>query len=584
MSITENEPSNGKTTEATGCEECHVKAWTRPQCWDQEWIRHPFIKRGIDLLGATVGLVLLSPLFATIAICVRMTSPGPVFYRGLRTGRFARPFRIFKFRTMVQNAEQLGGTTTGANDARITWVGYFLRRYKLDELPQLLNVIVGDISLVGPRPEVYEYTTKFNERQQVILAIRPGITDLSSLHFIDLQSHVGEEDPDKVFRTKILPMKNRLRVKYVLEQSVSGDLKILWWTVVRLFVRKADGRVAVRVPEVNVLRNAVDIPRIPLGTSSREISRCGMGCWAVGGHGWGDVDERQSIDAIQTAWDLGINHFDTADVYGKGHSETVLSKALGPARHDAMIATKFGVRVAGDGNTQKDLSPRYCVQAVEASLRRLKIESIPLYYAHWPDGKTSVETLMDSLLRLREAGKIQSIGLSNFSAEQIREALRIGRVDAIQMQYSLIAPIEWMALATLVQQQSITAITWGSLGRGILTGKFDRRTTFRSNDSRSRDPDFVGERFLKNLEIADAVKNIARSRRVPTSQVALRFVLDTAGIGCSLFGAKTNEQVRENTESLQWELTSHEYASLQSLIGVCDENPENNAYAPGNAA
>ncbi len=181
-----------------------------------------------------MGLVLLTPVLAVIAMAVKLTSAGPVFYRGVRVGRGGRRFRIFKFRTMVENAEQLGGTTTGANDSRVTDLGRFLRAHKLDELPQLINVIAGQMSLVGPRPEVPEYADAYSDEERLILSVRPGITDLSSLQFIDLQAHVGTDDPDRVFQEKVLPEKNRLRIEYVKTRSFGKDLHILWLTLMHV--------------------------------------------------------------------------------------------------------------------------------------------------------------------------------------------------------------------------------------------------------------------------------------------------------------------------------------------------------------
>jgi lipopolysaccharide/colanic/teichoic acid biosynthesis glycosyltransferase len=179
------------------------------------------------LCVSLAALVLLAPLMLAVALAIKIGSPGPVFYRGTRTGRYGRPFGMLKFRTMVVNAEQLGGSTTGLDDPRVTRLGNILRALKLDELPQLLNVIRGDMSLVGPRPEVQEYTSLFTEEEKRILTVRPGITDLASLRFHDLQKHVGHAEPDRVFRERILPQKNALRLQYVDQQCFLGDLAIL---------------------------------------------------------------------------------------------------------------------------------------------------------------------------------------------------------------------------------------------------------------------------------------------------------------------------------------------------------------------
>jgi lipopolysaccharide/colanic/teichoic acid biosynthesis glycosyltransferase len=191
-------------------------------------------KRLFDVLASLVGLIVLSPLLAAIAIGVRSSSPGPIFYRGVRTGLHGKPFRIVKFRTMVEDAAGRGGPSTGLNDPRVTRFGAFLRRYKLDELPNLFCVLAGRMSIVGPRPEVPQYTGLYEGDEKLILSVRPGITDLSSVRFIDLASHIGETDVDANFEARVLPVKNRLRVQYVREWSFWNDLKIIGRTLAGL--------------------------------------------------------------------------------------------------------------------------------------------------------------------------------------------------------------------------------------------------------------------------------------------------------------------------------------------------------------
>lgn len=188
-------------------------------------------KRGFDVVVALWGIVLFAPLLLGIAGWMKATQKGPVLYLGKRTGRHGKPFSIYKFRSMVTNAESIGGTTTGKDDPRVTKLGAVLRRFKLDELPQFFNVLKGDMSFVGPRPEVSEYTDNYTSDEARILSVRPGITDLASLEFNDLQSVVGAGDPDDTFRKDILPHKNRLRLQYVDERSFSGDISILFRTV-----------------------------------------------------------------------------------------------------------------------------------------------------------------------------------------------------------------------------------------------------------------------------------------------------------------------------------------------------------------
>lgn len=183
-------------------------------------------KRIFDLAVAVPALVVLAPLFVVIAISIKVDSLGPLLYRGVRTGQYGKSFRMLKFRTMIANGELLG-TTTGLNDPRVTRVGRILRACKLDELPQLLNVVWGEMSLVGPRPEVEEHTREYSEEEQLILSVQPGITDYSSIRFVNLAEVLGAEDPHQVFITRIRAEKNRLRMAYVQNRSFREDLRII---------------------------------------------------------------------------------------------------------------------------------------------------------------------------------------------------------------------------------------------------------------------------------------------------------------------------------------------------------------------
>ncbi|HTX16600.1 MAG TPA: sugar transferase [Candidatus Baltobacteraceae bacterium] len=190
-------------------------------------------KRALDILASFVGLLLLWPAFLVISVLIRLDSKGPAFYKSLRVGRHGAPFAMWKFRTMRLNSEN-DGITTGKDDPRVTRVGRFLRRYKIDELPQLTNVLSGDMSLVGPRPDFEEHTSAYREDEKVILSVRPGITDYASLHFHNLSDAVGSKDPHRVYVDQIRPQKNRLRVAYVRRQSLGEDCRILFWTLVRV--------------------------------------------------------------------------------------------------------------------------------------------------------------------------------------------------------------------------------------------------------------------------------------------------------------------------------------------------------------
>ena len=188
------------------------------------------IKRAFDICASFFGLILISPALLAIAIAIKRDSPGPVFYRGERIGKNGRPFKIFKFRTMVVNADSIGPSSTAADDTRITKVGRFIRnKYQLDEFPQLINVLKGDMSLVGPRPQVpwavELYTT---EEKETILSVRPGMTDWASVKFPNEgEILLGSKDPDKDYLEKIAPEKTRLQIEYVKNHSFMVDLNIL---------------------------------------------------------------------------------------------------------------------------------------------------------------------------------------------------------------------------------------------------------------------------------------------------------------------------------------------------------------------
>jgi lipopolysaccharide/colanic/teichoic acid biosynthesis glycosyltransferase len=184
-------------------------------------------KRVFDVVVALVLLVITLPILVLISLGIALTAPGPVLYRGLRTGRDGRPFFILKFRTMVVDAEKTGGGTTALNDPRIFPFGRLLRHAKLDELPQLFNVLRGEMSLVGPRPELPVYTERYTRAERLILSVPPGITDNSSIRFSALDRIVGDRNADLVFEETVLPEKNRLRLEYVKTRSFWGDIAIL---------------------------------------------------------------------------------------------------------------------------------------------------------------------------------------------------------------------------------------------------------------------------------------------------------------------------------------------------------------------
>lgn len=218
--------------------------------WDGP-LSHPFyskvIKRALDFLLALILLIPGCILMLPLAVWVKLDSPGPVFYRALRGGYHNKPFYIMKFRSMVVDADKTGGCTA-LNDSRVTRAGKVMRRLKLDELPQLFNIIKGDMSFVGPRPELLLYTTQYTPEQECILWVRPGITDRSSIVYIAQDELVGEENPVENFEKYILPEKNRLRVEYAKSQCFTLDMQLFFETIGGVFgkARKMAGEKAGR--------------------------------------------------------------------------------------------------------------------------------------------------------------------------------------------------------------------------------------------------------------------------------------------------------------------------------------------------
>jgi lipopolysaccharide/colanic/teichoic acid biosynthesis glycosyltransferase len=195
------------------------------------------MKRLFDIFFSLLGLVIFSLILILISLSIKLDSAGPIFYRGERVGMGGKKFRIFKFRTMIDKADQLGGPSTAGDDKRLTKIGVFLKKYQLDELPQLINVFLGQMSFVGPRPEVSQYVEMMTkEEKNIILSVPQGMTDLASLwNFHEGEILQGSQNPEKTYLEKIRPKKLRLQIKYVKEKSFFGDIRIILQTIVKIF-------------------------------------------------------------------------------------------------------------------------------------------------------------------------------------------------------------------------------------------------------------------------------------------------------------------------------------------------------------
>lgn len=306
---------------------------------------------------------------------------------------------------------------------------------------------------------------------------------------------------------------------------------------------------------------------IKIKNSDLEVSRLCMGGCPMGGYGWGAVSEQDLVDAVHAALDAGITMFDTADTYGLGKSEETLGKALGTKRKDVVIATKFGVRVE-NGKTFYDNNPQYIQKAVDGSLKRLGTDYIDLYQVHYRDEQTPISDVIESLEKLKEAGKIREYGLSNIHSKDLKELQdHVGKFVSFQDEYSLACRKNEADLFELSDKLELTPLTWGSLGQGILTGKYDKNCSFGSDDRRSRDiyVNFHGEKLLKNLEIVEVLREIAAEVEKSVSAVAIRFILDYMKESIVLAGIKNPGQLRGNCEAFGWELSQEQIRRLDKI-------------------
>lgn len=302
-----------------------------------------------------------------------------------------------------------------------------------------------------------------------------------------------------------------------------------------------------------------------LGSSNLKISRLCMGGCPLGGHGWGaDIIEADLLDSVRTALDVGVNFFDTADVYGLGKSEELLGRALSHNRQDAVIATKFGVRYE-NGKSKYDNSPDWITYSLEGSLKRLGTDYIDLYQIHYRD-TTPLDEVIRCLEKHKESGKIRYIGVTNLkSVDEIKGYEQY--FVSTQNEFSLANRSNELLLRTLYSDYLLSPMTWGSLGQGILSGKYDETTVFSENDRRSRPiyVNFHGQKLVQNLRIVAELKKIAEKYGRPVPSVAIRWILDNLEGSIVLVGIKHTNQIIENIKAFDWFLTQDELNFLNQL-------------------
>lgn len=307
--------------------------------------------------------------------------------------------------------------------------------------------------------------------------------------------------------------------------------------------------------------------KVLLGNSDLEVSRLCFGGCPMGGYNWGEVSRVELINAVNEAIDNGINFFDSADTYGLGEGESTLSEALGNKRSKAIIATKFGVRVE-NGNTFYDNSPKWINYAVEKSLKRLRTDYIDLYQLHYRDNKTDINDIVETLDRLKSRGLIRHYGLSNINEDDINELEKYsGEFVSFQNEFSLACRKNENDIFSLSRELKATPLTWGSLGQGVLTGKYNIESKFASNDRRSKKLyiNFHGEKFNRNLEIVEHIKGLSKNLGKTVPSIAIRWILDYIPNSVVIAGIKNSRQLHSNISALGWNLNNSQIKDLERI-------------------
>jgi aryl-alcohol dehydrogenase-like predicted oxidoreductase len=312
------------------------------------------------------------------------------------------------------------------------------------------------------------------------------------------------------------------------------------------------------------------------GKTDMHITPIGFGSWAVGGggykFGWGPQDDEQSISAIQHALDLGINWIDTAAVYGLGHAEEVVARALKDRPDRPYVFTKCG-RVWNDPG---DISGRLKAQSIkrecENSLRRLQTDVIDLYQMHWPDPEQDIEEGWRAMTELKQEGKVRYIGVSNFNVNQMRRIMEIAPISSLQPPYSLIKPESQNEILPFCQQRNIGVIVYAPMASGLLTGSMNSERIERlpEDDWRKRDPQFNEPRLSRNLKLVEVLNEIAFMHNVTPGVVAIAWTLQHPGVTAAIVGGRRQEQVDGTISAAEFQLTDTENAQIEDFL---NENP-----------
>jgi len=315
-----------------------------------------------------------------------------------------------------------------------------------------------------------------------------------------------------------------------------------------------------------------------IGASGIQASAVGLGTWAIGGWMWGGTDEQASIKAIEASIDAGVSLIDTAPAYGLGRSEEIVGKAIKGKRDKVVIATKCGLNWhSGKGNHffDQDDKPvhRYLgadgiAYEVEQSLRRLGTDHIDLYITHWQDPTTPIAETVAALEKLKAAGKIRAIGASNVNAEELRQYVTAGQLDAIQERYSMIDREIESTLLPITRQQNVATLSYSSLALGLLTGSIDPGRAFSGDDQRKDSPRFSSSNRQKVAALKQAIQPISEQHKASMAQIVIAWTLAQPGITFALCGARNPEQALDNARAGEVKLSRDEVAALDKAIAM----------------
>ncbi len=305
-----------------------------------------------------------------------------------------------------------------------------------------------------------------------------------------------------------------------------------------------------------------------LGTTGIDIPAIGLGCMSLSSV-YGPAEDATSIALIHRALELGVTFLDTADIYGAGHNEELVGRAIKGRRDRFVLATKFGNVIRGSWADGKgydiDGSPQYVKRAAEASLRRLGVETIDLYYQHRVDPRTPIEDTVGAMAELVQEGKVRYLGLSEAAPETIRRAHAVHPISALQTEYSLWTRDPEDELLELTRQLGITFVAYSPLGRGFLTGSLKSPDDLAPDDWRRKNPRFQGDNFRKNLELVEELKTMARDKGTTAAQLALAWLLTRGKHVVPIPGSRRIERLEENTAAADITLTENELHRLELI-------------------